>query len=151
MEKMKPILLVEDNEDDIDLTLLCLKKNNIANRVDVVRDGAEALDYIFGLGRYASRDLSDRPAVILLDLNLPKVSGLEVLTKVRSEERTKRLPIVVFSTSNEEKDIARSYDGGANSYIRKPVDLAQFNEAIRQLGLYWVLLNEHPPSTLKMI
>src|SRR5690242_14717944 len=123
MEKIKSMLLVEDNEDDIDLTLLCLKKNRIANRIDIVRDGAEALDYLFGQGRYASRDLQDRPAVILLDLNLPKVSGLEVLAKIRSDERVKRLPVVIFTTSNEQKDIAKSYDNGANSYIRKPVDL----------------------------
>jgi two-component system, response regulator len=146
MEKMKPILLVEDNEDDVDLSLLCLKKNHIANRIDVVRDGAEAIDYLFGLGQYKDRDLSDRPAVILLDLNLPKMNGLEVLAKIRGTEQTKRLPVVVFTTSNEQKDIAGSYDGGANSYIRKPVDLKQFDDAIRQLGLYWALLNEPPPQ-----
>jgi two-component system response regulator len=146
MDKMTSMLLVEDNEDDIDLTLLCLKKNHIVNQVDVVRDGAEALDYLYGRGAYATRNLNAQPAVILLDLNLPKVSGLEVLAKIRSEERTKKLPVVIFTTSNMEKDITSSYDSGANSYVRKPVDLGQFNDAIRQLGLYWVLLNEAPPS-----
>jgi len=145
MEKLKKLLLVEDNEDDIDLTLLCLKKNHIVNGVDVVRDGAEALDYFFGQGRFKDRDLKEMPAVILLDLNLPKISGLEVLAKIRSDERTKRLPVVIFTTSNEEKDLAGAYQNGANSYVRKPVDLTQFNEAIRQLGLYWAVLNEVPP------
>ncbi len=146
MGKLKSVLLVEDNEDDIDLTLLCLKKNNIAHRVDVVRDGAEALDYLFGRGLYEHRNLQDHPALILLDLNLPKVGGLEVLTTIRSDDRTKRLPVVVFTTSNEERDVLTSYNSGANSYVRKPVDLGQFNESIKQLGIYWTLLNETPPQ-----
>jgi len=145
MDKIKSLLLVEDNVDDVDLTLLCLNRNKIANRVDVVRDGADALDYIFARGRHEHRNIDDHPAVILLDLNLPKVSGLEVLAAIRKDPRTRRVPVVIFTTSNEERDIAGSYDGGANSYIRKPVDLERFNEAIRQLGLYWVLLNQEPP------
>jgi CheY-like chemotaxis protein len=145
MGKMKSILLVEDNEDDVDLTLLCIKKNQLAEQVDVVRDGAEALDFIFGRGRYAHRDLSDEPAVILLDLNLPKISGLDVLTQIRNNPKTKRLPVVVFTTSNEERDVAGSYSAGANSYIRKPVDLNHFNAAIQQVGRYWIQLNQDPP------
>ena len=147
MDKIKSILLVEDNEDDIDLTLISLKKNRIANRVDIVRDGAEALEYLFSEGRYAGRDKSEQPAVVLLDLNLPIVNGLEVLAKIRSDEKTKRLPVVIFTTSNEEKDLIGSYNYGANSYVRKPVDMDQFNDAIRQLGMYWVILNEIPPVT----
>jgi len=142
---VKSLLLVEDNPDDIDLTLLCLKKNRIANEVTVARDGAEALDYLFCRGAYSGRDPQDLPAVILLDLNLPKLSGMEVLTQIRSDPRTQWLPVVIFTTSDEEKDLARSYSAGANSYIRKPVDLDRFNEAIHNLGLYWVLLNREPP------
>jgi len=148
MDKLKKLLLVEDNEDDVDLTLLCLKKNHIVNQIEVVRDGAEALDYLFGRGKYKGRDIHEAPAVILLDLNLPKVSGLEVLAKIRADDHTKRLPVVIFTTSNEERDIVDSYKSGANSYVRKPVDLKQFDEAIRQLGLYWVLLNEIPPTPI---
>ena len=145
MDKIKSLLLVEDNEDDVDLTLLCLNKNKIVNRVDVVRDGADALDYLFARGRHQHRNKDDHPAVILLDLNLPKVSGLDVLGAIRKDLSTRRIPVVIFTTSNEERDVAGSYDAGANSYIRKPVNLEQFNEAIRQLGLYWVLLNQEPP------
>jgi len=145
VEKLKLILLVEDNEDDVDLTLLCLNRHHITERVDVVRDGAEALDYLFARGRYKTRDLHDRPAMVLLDLNLPKLNGLEVLAEIRKDPGTRRLPIVIFTTSKEERDVAGAYDGGANSYIRKPVDLTQFNEAIRQVGQYWISLNQGPP------
>ncbi len=145
MGQVNSILLVEDNEDDIELTLLCFKKNNIANPVNVVRDGAEALDYLFCAGRYKSRDPLDLPVLVLLDLNLPKLGGSEVLQRLRADPRTRRLPIVIFTTSDEEKDLAQSYDSGANSYVRKPVALDEFNEAIRNVGLYWVVINEEPP------
>jgi two-component system response regulator len=142
----KKILLVEDNPDDEALTLRALKKNNIANEVVVARDGVEALDYVFGEGAHAGRDLSDQPQVILLDLKLPKIDGLEVLKRVREDKRTRRLPVVILTTSNEERDIVSSYDLGANSYIRKPVDFDQFMEAVRQLGLYWLVLNVTAPN-----
>jgi len=142
----KIIFLVEDNPDDEKLTLRALKKSNILNEVVVARDGAEALDYLFGTGAYAGRDLTVMPAVILLDLKLPKVDGLEVLRRLRANERTKLLPVVILTSSKEEQDIINGYSLGANSYIRKPVDFAQFTEAVRQLGLYWLLLNEPPPS-----
>ena len=141
----KPILLVEDNANDEALTLRALKKNNIRNEVIVVRDGAEALDYLFATGSHAGRDMSITPHVILLDLKLPKVDGLEVLRQLRAHEKTKLLPVVVLTSSLEEQDILKGYELGANSYIRKPVDFAQFIEAVRQLGLYWLLLNEPPP------
>jgi two-component system, response regulator len=141
----KIILLVEDNPDDEELTLLALKKSNIANEVVVARDGAEALDYLFGTGAYAGRDLSVMPAVTLLDLKLPKVDGLEVLKRLRAHEHTRRLPVVILTSSREQQDIVESYNFGANSYIRKPVDFAQFMEATKQLGLYWLVLNEPPP------
>ncbi len=134
----KTILLVEDNPDDQSLTLRAFKKNNISNKVIIVGDGAEALDYL----RSEEREL---PALVLLDLKLPKVDGLEVLRRVRGEPRTRLLPVVVLTTSKEEQDLLRSYDLGANSYVRKPVDFGQFAEAIRQLGLYWLVLNEPPP------
>lgn len=143
----KIILLVEDNPDDVELTLRALKKNNILNEVAVARDGAEALDYLFGKGGYASRDMAVMPAVILLDLKLPRIDGLEVLQRIRSEERTKFLPVVILTSSKEEKDRMNGYKLGANSYIRKPVDFNQFIEAVRQLGLYWLILNEPPPGT----
>jgi len=142
----KNILLVEDNPDDEALTLRALKKNNIANEVIVARDGVEALDYLFAEGTHEGRDLSNQPQVILLDLKLPRVDGLEVLKRIRGDERTKCLPVVILTTSNEEQDIANSYDLGANSYIRKPVDFDQFMEAIRQLGLYWLVLNIKVPD-----
>jgi two-component system response regulator len=138
------ILLVEDNPDDEALTLRAFKKNSIANEVCVVRDGAEALDYLFCSGAYANRDAALVPELILLDLKLPKVDGLEVLRRIRGDERTRLQPVVVLTTSNEERDIISSYRLGANSYIRKPVDFDQFIEAVRQLGLYWLLLNQPP-------
>lgn len=143
--KDKIILLVEDNPDDVELTLRALKKNNIRNEIVVARDGAEALDYLLGEGAYAGRDRAIMPAVILLDLKLPRVDGLEVLQRIRSEERTKLLPVVILTSSKEEKDLISGYKLGANSYIRKPVDFNQFIEAVRQLGLYWLILNEPPP------
>lgn len=138
----KVILLVEDNSDDEALTLRALKKNNILNEVVVARDGEEALDYLFGTGKYEGRDTSLQPQVILLDLQLPKLSGLEVLKSLRADDRTVLQPVVVLTTSSEETDIMASYRNGANSYIRKPVDFNQFIEAVKQLGLYWLELNE---------
>ncbi|MFA6221238.1 MAG: response regulator [Desulfomonilaceae bacterium] len=143
--KDKIILLVEDSPDDITLTLRSLRKNNILNEVVVAKDGVEALDYLFGTGIYAGRDTSVTPVVTLLDLKLPKIDGLEVLKRVRGNERTKLIPIVILTSSKQESDLINGYSLGANSYIRKPVDFEQFNEAIRQLGLYWILLNESPP------
>ncbi len=142
--KKKVILLVEDNPDDEMLTLRAMRKNNIVNDIVVARDGAEALDYIFATGIYEGRNINERPQVILLDLNLPKIGGLEVLKKIRQDERTALFPIVVLTSSKEERDLVESYRLGANSYIRKPVDFLQFSEAIRQLGLYWLVLNEVP-------
>jgi two-component system response regulator len=141
----KVILLVEDNPDDEALTLRALKKNNIMNQVVVVRDGAEALDYLFGSGAYAGRDAHDLPQIILLDLKLPKIDGLEVLRRIRADERTRLQPVVILTTSNEDRDVLSSYQLGANSYIRKPVDFEQFMEAVRHLGLYWLVLNIAPP------
>jgi len=141
----KVILLVEDNKDDVELTLRALIKNNIQNRVIVARDGAQALDYLYRRGEFAGRDADEVPAVVLLDLNLPKVNGLEVLHQMRSDKSTKLLPVVILTSSKEEQDLANGYKEGANSYIRKPVDFVQFTEAVRQLGLYWLLLNESPP------
>src|SRR5919109_2946088 len=141
----KVILLVEDNADDEALTLRALKKNKIGNEVVVARDGAEALDYLLGKGAYAGRDMSVMPAITLLDLKLPKVDGLEVLKRLREDDRTKLLPVVILTSSKEEQDLINGYRLGANSYIRKPVDFAQFVEAVRQLGLYWLVLNESPP------
>lgn len=142
----KMILLVEDNPDDEELTLRALKKNNIVNDVAVVRDGAEALDYLFCTGRYASRNSSDLPQVVLLDLNLPKMGGLEVLRRIRENEKTRLLPVVILTSSKEEQDLIQGYSLGANSYVRKPVDFNQFVDAVRQLGLYWLVLNEAPPK-----
>jgi two-component system response regulator len=139
------ILLVEDNADDEALTLRALQKNNIKNEVVVARDGVEALDYLFGTGKYAGRDVTSMPQVVLLDLKLPKIEGLEVLRRVRSEEKTKLLPVVILTSSNEEQDRIRGYGLGANSYVRKPVDFSQFIEAVRELGLYWLVLNEPAP------
>ena len=142
----KIILLVEDNPDDEVLTRRALKKNNIGNELVVARDGEEALDYLFGVGLYEGRDLSVMPQVVLLDLKLPKVDGLEVLRRMRANEQTKLLPVVILTSSGEQQDLADGYGYGANSYIRKPVDFAQFIEAVRQLGLYWLVLNETPQA-----
>ncbi len=139
------ILLVEDNADDEALTLRALKKNNIKNEVVVARDGAEAIDYLFATGVHAGRNLSVMPHVILLDLKLPKMDGFEVLRRLRGAERTKMLPVVILTTSNEDQDRIKSYGLGANSFVRKPVQFDRFIEAIRQLGLYWLILNEPPP------
>ncbi len=142
----RTILLVEDNADDEALTLRALNKSKVANRIDVVRDGAEALDYLFCTGAYANRDPLDLPQVILLDLKLPKVDGLEVLRRLRADPRTHRLAIVILTSSKEEQDLATAYAYGANSYVRKPVDFSQFVDAISHLGLYWLVLNEPPPQ-----
>jgi CheY-like chemotaxis protein len=141
----KRILLVEDNRDDEELTLHALKSNNIRSEVIVVRNGVQALEYLFATGEHAGRDASQAPAVTLLDLKLPKVDGHEVLRRIREDQRTRLLPVVILTSSNEEQDLLRSYSLGANSYIRKPVDYALFADAVRQLGLYWLLLNEDPP------
>jgi len=139
------ILLVEDNPDDVALTLRAFRKNNIKNPVVVVRDGVEALDYLFGTGTHEGRDPGDLPHVVLLDLKLPKLDGLEVLRRIRENERTRLLPIVILTSSTEDQDRVASYELGCNSYVRKPVDFVQFVEAARQLGLYWLVLNEAPP------
>ena len=144
--RKKIILLVEDNPDDELLAIRALEKNNIMNEVVVARDGAEALDYLFGAGAYTGRDMSVMPQIILLDLKLPKIDGLEVLRRLRNNERTKLLPVVVLTSSKEDRDLTECYSLGANSYIRKPVNFDQFTEAIRQLGLYWLVLNESPPA-----
>jgi two-component system response regulator len=141
----KVILLVEDNPDDELLTLRAFAKSNIANEVVVARDGVEALDYLFGTGAYAGRDLRVQPQVILLDLKLPRIDGLDVLRRLRADERTTLLPVVILTSSKEDEDRIQSYRLGANSYIRKPVDFVQFIEAVRQLGLYWLVLNEAAP------
>jgi two-component system response regulator len=138
------ILLVEDSPDDAKLTLHALKKYNLANQVHHVWDGAEALEFLFGSGQYAGRDMNDLPRVILLDLKLPKVDGLEVLRQVKADARTRKIPVVVLTSSREEQDIVRGYDLGANSFITKPVDFEQFVESVRQLGYYWLILNEKP-------
>jgi two-component system response regulator len=139
------ILLVEDNPDDVELTLLALKEAKVANRVVVAADGVEALDYLFATGRHAGRDASDQPVVVLLDLKLPRVSGLQVLERVRADARTRHLPVVILTSSDEEQDRGRGYDLHANSYVRKPIDFDRFVAAARQLGLYWTVLNEPPP------
>ncbi|MBE0690627.1 MAG: response regulator [Anaerolineae bacterium] len=140
------ILLVEDNPDDEALTLRAFKKNNISNEVVVARDGVEAIDFLFGTGMYAGRDIHIMPQIILLDLKLPRLDGLEVLRRLRADKRTKLLPVIILTSSKEEMDLINGYSLGANSYIRKPVDFPQFTEAIRQLGLYWLVLNEMPPN-----
>jgi len=139
------ILLVEDNPDDVALTLRAFRQNHFHNPVVVANDGVEAVDYLLGTGQHAADGEAPLPLVILLDLKLPKLDGLEVLQRIRSNNRTKLLPVVILTSSKEEQDMASSYNLGANSYIRKPVDFAQFTEAVRQLGLYWLLLNEPPP------
>jgi two-component system response regulator len=138
------ILLVEDNPDDIELTVRAFQKSHIKNKLVVTRDGVEALDYLFGTGSYTERDIRKLPEVILLDLKLPKIDGLQVLKRLRSNERTQLLPVVILTTSAEEQDIIQSYRFGANSYVRKPVDFEQFMSAVEQLGLYWLVLNEPP-------
>ena len=140
--KNKIILLVEDNPDDRILTVRALKQHNISNEIKEVKDGQEALDYLFGEGEYAGRDTSIQPQIILLDLKLPKVDGLEVLQRIRADTRTRRLPVVILTSSNEQQDKISSYNLGANSYVRKPVDFNEFIEAARQLGMYWLMLNE---------
>lgn len=145
-EDRSAILLVEDNDDDVELTRRAFAKNNLRSALAVVRDGQEALDYLFGAGPYLGRDVGLLPRLVLLDLNLPKLDGLEVLRRIRAAEATRRLPVVMLTSSREERDIAQSYDLGANSYVRKPVDFAQFVEAARQLGVYWLELNEPAPA-----
>jgi two-component system response regulator len=144
--KEKIILLVEDNADDEALTIRALKKNNIRNEVVVTRDGAEAVNYLLGRGAYEGRDTSVLPQIVLLDLKLPKLDGLDVLRAIRGDERTKRLPVVILTSSKEDRDLLSGYELGANSYVRKPVDFTEFAEAVRQLGLYWLVLNESPPE-----
>lgn len=139
------ILLVEDSADDVELTRRAFEKSSVLNEIVAVGDGAEALDYLFACGGYAGRDATRMPRVVLLDLNLPRMSGLELLRRMRADERTRRLPVVILTTSNEEKDIVSSYDFGANSFVRKPVDFAQFTDAARHLVLYWLGLNEPAP------
>lgn len=145
MVNLKPILLIEDNPDDVELTLRALKKNDIRNEIVVANDGLDALDFLFGRGKHAGREPDEAPALILLDLKLPKVEGLEVLRKIRGDERTRLLPVVILTSSKEEQDIARCYALGSNSYVRKPVDFEQFTKAVGFLGLYWLLINESPP------
>jgi CheY-like chemotaxis protein len=138
----KPILLVEDNPDDVELTMMALEKSRISNELVVVGDGVEALDYLFARGDFAGRDAGVMPQVILLDLNMPRMDGLEFLRRIRADEKTRLLPVVVLTTSNEDKDKIESYKLGANSFVRKPVDFQQFVEAVQQLGLYWMVLNK---------
>jgi two-component system response regulator len=145
MVEEKPLLLVEDNPDDEALTLRALRKNKISNPIVVARDGQEALDLLFGRGKHEGRPMPS-PQMALLDLNLPKIGGLDVLREIRANPRTRRLPVVILTSSSEEQDLCRGYDLGANSYIRKPVDFAEFSEAVRSLGLYWLVLNQDPPA-----
>ena len=142
--RKKTILLVEDNDDDIALTVRAFEKSGVGNEIVVARDGAEALEYLLATGRHAGRDARDLPEVVLLDLKLPKIDGLEVLRRLRAEDLTRSLPVVVLTSSNEQRDIVASYDRGANSFVRKPVDFTQFLEAARTLGLYWLVLNQRP-------
>jgi two-component system, response regulator len=146
MVNQKSILLVEDNPDDVELTMRALKKNNIRNEIIVANDGREALDFLFGAGKYEGRNLNDMPALILLDLKLPKIEGLEVLRMVRADERTRLLPVVILTSSKEEQDLVRGYTLGTNSYVRKPIDFIEFTKAVGLLGLYWLLINESPPA-----
>jgi len=146
MEGKSVILLVEDNPDDVALTLRAFKKSNILNDVVVANDGVEALDYLFATGAHTGRDTSVMPQIVLLDLKLPKLDGMEVLRQIRSDDRTKLLPVIILTSSKEEQDVVNGYNLGANSYIRKPVDFSQFSESIRQLGLYWLVLNEPLPA-----
>jgi two-component system response regulator len=148
MMNKKTILLVEDNANDEFLTLRALKKYNVANDVVVARDGVEALDYIFGTGAYEGRDVTEMPVITLLDLKLPKVDGLEVLRRVRADPRTRLLPVVILTSSNEERDVINGYKLGTNSYVQKPVDFTAFVDAVGQLGLYWLMLNEPVPPKI---
>ena len=145
--KYKTVLVVEDNPDDQELIRMALEESHIANDLVVLSDGAQALDYLFGAGAYAERDISDTPQVVMLDLKLPKVNGLEVLERLRADPRTALIPVVILTSSSEEEDILASYKLGANSYVRKPVDFNQFAEAIKQLGLYWLILNHKSPES----
>lgn len=146
MNRSKIILLVEDNHDDVELSLRAFRKYNVVNEVVVAHDGIEALNYLFATGSYAGRDPYRMPEIILLDLKLPKIDGIEVLRRIRDDDRTRLIPVVILTSSNEVRDLANSYKFGANSYIQKPVDFFQFSEAVRQLGLYWLVLNEPPPK-----
>ncbi|MEW6367595.1 MAG: response regulator [Acidobacteriota bacterium] len=146
VEQTIEILLVEDDPNDVELTLHAFRSHHLANRIQVTRDGAEAIEYLFGTGAFDGRSVSDVPKVILLDLKLPKVDGLEVLRRIKADPRTRAIPVVVLSSSREEQDVARAYELGVNSYIVKPVDFDKFTEAVRQLGLYWLLLNQPPLS-----
>jgi two-component system, response regulator len=141
----KVILLVDDDPNDVELTLRAFRSNPLGNKIVVARDGLEALDYLRGTGAYAGRDPADQPQVVLLDLNLPAIDGLEVLRRIRADERFRRLPVVILTSSNEDSDKLAGYGLGANSYVRKPVDFRQFSEAVTRLGLYWMLVNEPPP------
>lgn len=141
MDKIE-ILYVEDNENDIELTLRAFKKRNLANSIKIIKDGEEAIDYIFAKGQYAERDILDKPKVILLDLKLPKIGGLEILEKLKSDHRTKAIPVVVLTSSREESDMLKSYEYGVNSFVVKPINFENFSEAVSSLGLYWLLLNE---------
>jgi two-component system, response regulator len=140
----KVILLVEDNPDDEELTIIGFKQNGIKNPIDVARDGAEALDYLFGTGKHSHRDKADLPQVVILDLKLPKMDGLEVLRRIREDELTRYLPVVILTSSREERDLIESYKLGANAYVRKPVDFHEFSDAVKHLGMFWLLLNEQP-------
>ena len=140
------ILLVEDNPDDVELTIRGFKKNNFTNEIVIARDGQEALDFLFGTGQFEGRDVTRQPTLVLLDINLPRIGGLEVLRRMRADDRTRRVPVVLLTSSKEDSDIKAGYDLGANSYVRKPVDFVQFTEAVRQLNLYWLLLNEPVPA-----
>jgi two-component system, response regulator len=142
----KTILLVEDNPDDEELTLRALRRANIANEVFVTRDGQEALDFLFGAGKHAERDTQALPAVVLLDLKLPKLDGIDVLHRLRSDPRTRLIPVVILTSSSQDEDMLRSYESGANSYVRKPVEFPAFATAVTQVGVYWMLLNQGPPS-----
>jgi len=142
----KTILLVEDNPNDEELTLRALRKANIANEVAIARDGQEALDFLFGTGKYAGREVPTMPAVVLLDLKLPKLNGIDVLQRIRADPRTRLVPVVVLTSSSEDEDMVRSYQSGANSYVRKPIEFSAFANAVTQLGMYWVLINQIPPS-----
>ena len=146
MDSDRGLLLIEDNASDIDLTKRAFEKGHVINPLVVAEDGKEALDYIFGEGAYAGRDVNDLPALILMDLKLPRVSGLEVLRRIRGDPRTKRQPVVIFTSSKEQEDVIQGYNLGANGYVRKPIDSQQFAQAIAQLGLYWLVLSELPPS-----